>query len=78
MSTPTLGHRVDIVRARRGITRTALAVALGLDRSTVTKWSTTGSAPRDIEAVAKALGVGVAEIFAARGKVRTPARRRAA
>jgi hypothetical protein len=33
------------------------------------KWATIGAAPRDPEAVAKALGVEISVIFAARGKV---------
>lgn len=61
-----IGHRVDIVRARKGMSRPALAALLGVDRSTVTKWATTGSGPRDIEQVAAALKVSVAEIYAAR------------
>lgn len=64
-----LGHRVEIVRARRGISRTKLAKALGIDRSTVVKWATIGASPRDPEAVAKALGVDIGDIYAARGKV---------
>lgn len=70
---PPIGVRVDIVRSRQGVSRTELAELLGVDRSTVTKWATTGSAPRDIEAVARALATTVAEIFAAR-----PDKRRAA
>lgn len=65
-----LGHRVEIVRAAKGISRPELAERLDIDRSTVTKWATLGTAPRDIEAVARALGVDVSEIFAAK-----PARR---
>lgn len=64
-----LGHRVEIVRVRRKISRTDLAKALNIDRSTVAKWATLGVAPRHPEEVAKALGVKVSEIFAARGKV---------
>lgn len=70
VSTPKLGHRVEVVRAAKGISRSELAAALEVDRSTVTKWATLGTAPRDIEAVAKVLGVDVAAIFAA-----TPAKR---
>ncbi len=69
-TTSKLGHRVEIVRAAKGISRPELAERLGIDRSTVTKWATLGTAPRDIEAVARELGVSVAEIFAAK-----PARR---
>lgn len=65
-----LGHQVEIVRARRGISRSKLAKLLGLDRSTVVKWATVGASPRDPRAVAKALGVNLAEIFSARGKVK--------
>ena len=63
---PSLGQRVEIVRAKRGISRTALAEFLELDRSTVAKWATGESSPRDLEAVAAALGATVAEIYAAR------------
>jgi transcriptional regulator with XRE-family HTH domain len=63
---PSLGQRVEIVRAKRGISRTALAATLELDRSTVAKWATGESSPRDLEAVAAALGATVAEIYAAR------------
>lgn len=63
---PSLGQRVEIVRAKRGISRTALAESLELDRSTVAKWATGESSPRDLEAVAAALGATVAEIYAAR------------
>lgn len=61
---PRLGHRVDIVRESKGVTRPELAARLKVDRTTVIKWGTEGSAPRDIERVAKVLGVTVAEIFA--------------
>ena len=64
-----LGHRVEIVRAQRGVSRDELARRLKLDRSTPVKWATTGQGPRDLEAVARALGVEVAAIYAARGRV---------
>lgn len=67
---PPLGKRVEIVRARSGISRTALAEALNLDRSTVAKWAAGESAPRDLEAVAVALNSSVAEIYAARPEKR--------
>ena len=63
---PSLGQRVEIVRARKGVGRTALADALDLDRSTVAKWAAGESAPRDLEAVARALGVEISEIYEAR------------
>lgn len=68
---PPLGMRVEIVRARTKITRTELAVALGLDRSTVAKWATGQAAPRDLERVAQALGVAVSEIYEARPSKRS-------
>lgn len=58
------------MRAKSGVSRDALARKLGLNRSTVVKWATRGYAPRDLEAVAEALKVDVASIYAARGKVR--------
>lgn len=59
-----IGHRVDLVRQRLGKSVTELADEMGLDRSTVTKWRTEGTAPRDLNAVAAALGVDVASFFA--------------
>lgn len=77
MSEPPLklGQRVDIVRASVGISRAKLAAALDLDRSTVTKWATGVASPRDIEAVAKELGVPVALIFATRAPAAEKSRR---
>lgn len=46
------------------ISRPELARALGLDRTTITKWATGHCSPRDLEAVARELGVSIAEIFA--------------
>ncbi len=63
MSKLKLGQRADLVREQVGISRTELANLLGLDRSTVTKWSTGHSSPRDIDAVAEALGVPVTRFF---------------
>lgn len=68
-----LGHRVEVVRAAKGVSRSKLAKILKIDRSTVTKWATLGTAPRDLEAVAEALDVEIAAIYAAR-----PAKRKAA
>lgn len=59
-----IGHRVDHVRKRVGKSVTALADEMDLDRSTVTKWRTEGTSPRDLNAVAAALGVDVASFFA--------------
>lgn len=61
-----IGQRVEIVRARKGIGRTALADALDLDRSTPAKWAAGDASPRDLEAVARVLGVEVSEIYEAR------------
>jgi transcriptional regulator with XRE-family HTH domain len=75
VSTPIkLGHRVEVVRAAKGISRSRLAEILKIDRSTVTKWATVGTAPRNLEAVAEALEVDIAAIYAAR----PAAKRRAA
>jgi transcriptional regulator with XRE-family HTH domain len=59
-----IGHRVEHVRAERGVSRSKLALDLGLDRSTVTKWATDGTTPRDLNAVAAALGVDPSAFFA--------------
>lgn len=59
-----IGHRVEHVRAAHKVSRPKLALALGLDRSTVTKWATDGTAPRDLNEVAAALGVDVSAFFA--------------
>lgn len=59
-----IGHRVDHVRSTLGVPRPELADRLQLDRSTVTKWATEGTSPRDLNAVADALGVTVAAFFA--------------
>lgn len=75
---PPIGVRVDIVRDRQKITRTNLAKALGLDRSTVAKWATGVAAPRDLEAVARVLGVPVGDIYQARARQPRSSRRAAA
>jgi len=75
----TLGERVEIIRSKiekaqreagvtgdKVLTRPRLAQKLGLDRSAVTKWATGEGSPRDPEAVARAMGVTVAELYAGR------------
>lgn len=59
-----IGHRVDHVRQQVGKSVTELAAEMDLDRSTVTKWRTEGTSPRDLNAVAAALGVEPAAFFA--------------
>lgn len=69
-----IGQRVELVRRQRGaLTRTELAAQLDVDRSTVTKWATGKASPRDLEQVAKILGVSVADIYAASAKKRRAA-----
>jgi transcriptional regulator with XRE-family HTH domain len=48
------------------ISRHELARLVGVDRSTPTHWASGRWSPRDLERVAKALGVSVAEIYAGR------------
>ena len=64
-STIKIGHRVEAVSKARKMPRPRLAALLDLDRSPVTKWATEGTAPRDLNATAEALGVEVAAFFAA-------------
>ena len=62
-STIKIGHRVERVRLARKVSRPKLAERLGLDRSTVTKWATEGTTPRDLNAVADALDVEPSAFF---------------
>jgi transcriptional regulator with XRE-family HTH domain len=63
-----LGKNVEALRdsapGSKKLSRTQLARALGLDRSTVTKWALGVAGPRDVRRVAKVLGVSVAEVYA--------------
>jgi transcriptional regulator with XRE-family HTH domain len=72
-----LGTHVERLRAAapkdRRLSRTQLAAALEVDRSTVTKWALGKAGPRNVQRVADVLGVTVAEIYTGKR-----ARRRAA
>lgn len=53
------------LRAKRGLTQERLAVAMGIDRSTVTKWESGAAMPRadKLTELAKVLGCTIDELM---------------
>jgi transcriptional regulator with XRE-family HTH domain len=66
VSDPTFADRVRYLRERRRLSQGELALLLGVDRTAIVHWERGRSRPRDIDALARALGLTVARFYAAR------------
>lgn len=58
-----LGHRISQYREKKGLTQSALASRLGVDKGTVWRWEGGRSWPDNLEPIATALGVEVEDLF---------------